>query len=149
LTLTLTNGEVFAHKGHIAFVDRQMNAQTGAIRIAAVFPNPGNVLRPGQFGRVTAATEVRHNGLLIPQVAIQELQGIQQVYLAGHDGKAHLRTVTLGSQVGKSWLVEAGVSPGDMVITDNLQKLRDEAPVAPHPGAVTAPTADIVHSAGK
>lgn len=141
LTLTLANGEVFPQKGRIAFVDRQMNAQTGAIRIAASFPNPGNVLRPGQFGRVKADTEIRHDALLIPQVAVQELQGLQQIYVAGTDNKAHLTTVQLGPQVGTNWLVEGGVTPGAKVIVDNLQKLRDGAPVSPHPAAPSAATA--------
>jgi membrane fusion protein (multidrug efflux system) len=139
LTLTLSNGEIFPLKGHIAFVDRQMNSQTGAIRIAAAFPNPGNVLRPGQFGRVKADTEIRHGALLIPQVAVQEFQGLHQVYVAGSDGKAHVATVQLGAQVGTNWLVESGVGPGALVITDNLQKLREGAPVKPHQApAVTA-----------
>ena len=132
LDLTLTNGEAFPHKGRIAFVDRQMNPQTGSIRIAAAFPNPGNVLRPGQFGRVRAETEMRHNALLIPQVAVVEFQGLHQVYLAGPDGKAHVATVNLGPQIGTSWLVESGVAAGDKVIVDNLQKLREGAPVNPH-----------------
>jgi membrane fusion protein (multidrug efflux system) len=139
LTLTLSNGEIFPLKGHIAFVDRQMNSQTGAIRIAAAFPNPGNVLRPGQFGRVKADTEIRHGALLIPQVAVQEFQGLHQVYVAGSDGKAHVATVQLGAQVGTNWLVESGVGPGALVITDNLQKLGEGAPVKPHQApAVTA-----------
>jgi membrane fusion protein (multidrug efflux system) len=144
LALTLSTGEVFPQKGRIAFVDRQINAQTGAIRIAAAFPNPGNVLRPGQFGRVKAETELRHNALLIPQVAVSEFQGLQQVYVAGPDGKAHVETVTLGPQVGTSWVVNAGLSPGAQVIVDNLQKLHDGAPIAAHqaqPGAATAPPA--------
>ncbi len=149
LTLTLSNGEVYPRRGHIAFVDRQINSQTGAIRIAAVFPNPGNVLRPGEFGRVKAETEVRRNGLLIPQVAVQELQGMQQVYLAGSDNKVHIATVTLGPQIGTNWLVEHGVSAGDKVITDNLQKLREGAPVSPHPGPPVAATAQSGNSAGK
>ncbi|HEY6846580.1 MAG TPA: efflux RND transporter periplasmic adaptor subunit [Terracidiphilus sp.] len=132
LTLTLANGEPFGHKGRIAWVDRQMNPQTGSIRIAAAFPNPGNVLRPGQFGRVRADTEMRHNALLIPQVAVIEFQGLHQVYVAGPDGKAHVATVTLGSQIGTSWLVESGIAAGDKVIIDNLQKLREGAPVNPH-----------------
>jgi membrane fusion protein (multidrug efflux system) len=132
LTLTLSNGEVFAHKGRIAFVDRQMNNQTGAIRIAAAFPNPGNILRPGQFGRVKAETELRRGALLIPQVAVQEFQGLQQVYVAGSDGKAHVTTVTLGPQIGTNWLVEDGISTGALVIVDQLQKLHDGAPVSPH-----------------
>ena len=99
LTLTLANGEAYPEKGRIEFVDRQMNAQTGAIRVAAVFPNPNNILRPGQFGRVTGETQIHHNGLLLPQAAVQELQGLQQVFVAGSDNKAHLTTVQLGPQV--------------------------------------------------
>jgi membrane fusion protein, multidrug efflux system len=138
LTLTLANGETYPLKGHIAFVDRQMNPQTGAIRIAAEFPNAGNILRPGQFGRVRGETQGHHDGLLIPQVAVQELQGLQQVYVAGADNKAHLTTVQLGPQVGTSWLVEGGIAPGARVIVDNLQKLRDGAPVSPHQAPATA-----------
>jgi membrane fusion protein (multidrug efflux system) len=141
LTLTLANSEVYPVKGHIEFVDRQMNPQTGAIRIAAVFPNPNNVLRPGQFGRVRGETQLHHNALLLPQVAVQELQGMQQVYVAGSDNKAHLTTVELGPQVGTSWLVEGGISAGDKVIVDNLQKLREGAPVNPHPAAATVASA--------
>jgi len=149
LTLTLSNGEVYPQKGRIAFVDRQMNAQTGAIRIAASFPNPGNILRPGQFARVKADTELRHNALLIPQIAIQDLQGMQQVYLAGTDGKAHLVTVTLGPQIGTNWLVQSGISAGDQVIVDNLQKLREGSPVAPHQAPAVAPTATANNSVGR
>ena len=141
LSLTLANGEVYPLRGHIAFVDRQMNAQTGAIRIAAAFPNPGNVLRPGQFGRVRGETQLRHNAILIPQVAVQELQGLQQVYLAGDDNKAHLTTVELGPQIGTSWLVEGGVNPGARVIVDNLQKLHDTASINPHPAPAAVASA--------
>ncbi|MFP5226479.1 MAG: efflux RND transporter periplasmic adaptor subunit [Acidobacteriota bacterium] len=132
LTLTLANGQEFPHKGHIIFVDRQMNQQTGAIRIAAAFPNPGDVLRPGQFGRVTAETEIRHGALLVPQIAVQELQGIEQIYTVGPGNHVHVVNVTLGPQYGKDWIVESGLDPGAQVITDNLQKLREGAPVAPH-----------------
>ncbi len=138
LTLTLANGEAYPSKGRIAFVDRQMNAQTGAIRIAAEFPNPGNVLRPGQFGRVRGETQLHKDALLIPQVAVEELQGLQQIYVAGADNKAHLTTVELGPQVGTNWLIEGGLAPGSRVIVDNLQKLHDGAPVSPHQAAAAA-----------
>jgi membrane fusion protein (multidrug efflux system) len=141
LTLTLANSEVYPLKGHIAFVDRQMNAQTGAIRIAASFPNPDNILRPGQFGRVRGETQLRHNALLVPQVAVQELQGMHQIYVAGVDNKAHLTTVELGPQVGSDWLVTGGITPGAKVIVDNLQKLREGAPVNPHPAPATVASA--------
>jgi membrane fusion protein (multidrug efflux system) len=146
LSLTLANGEVFPLKGRIAFVDREMNPQTGSIRIAAAFPNPDNVLRPGQFGRVKAETELRHSALLIPQAAVLEFQGLHQVYVAGSDGKAHVETVNLGAQIGNNWLVESGVSAGNKVIVDNLQKLREGAPVSPH---AAAPTESASASAGR
>jgi membrane fusion protein (multidrug efflux system) len=147
LTLTLANGQPFPLKGRIAFVDRQMNPQTGSIRIAAAFSNPGNVLRPGQFGRVKADTELRHNALLIPQVAVFEFQGLHQVYVAGADSKAHVATVNLGAQIGTNWVAESGISAGDKVIIDNLQKLREGVPVSPH--AVAAPTETANSSAGR
>jgi membrane fusion protein (multidrug efflux system) len=149
LTLTLANGDVFPQKGRIEFVDRQINAQTGAIRIAATFPNPGNVLRPGEFGRVKASTEIRHRGLLIPEVAVTEFQGLHQVYLAGADGKAHVTTVKLGAQVGTNWLVEDGVAAGDKVIVDNLQKLHEGAPVNPHAAQATDPAVASNTPAGR
>lgn len=130
LTLTLADGKAWSHKGHIVFIDRQMNQQTGAIRIAGLFPNPGNVLRPGQFGRVAAETEIRQNAILVPQVAVQELQGSKQVYVAGSDNKAHIVNVTLGSQVGNDWIITSGLTADQRVITSNVQKLRDGATVS-------------------
>ncbi len=131
LSLTLANGDVYPYKGHIDFVDRQLNAQTGAIRIAAAFPNPGNVLRPGQFGRVRAETEVRHNAVLVPQAAVSDFQGQQQVYTVAANHTVHVNNVKLGPQYGDDWVVESGLSGGDLVITDNLQKLREGAHVNP------------------
>jgi RND family efflux transporter MFP subunit len=131
LTLTLANGDVYPYKGHIDFVDRQLNAQTGAIRIAAAFPNPGDVLRPGEFGRVRAETEVRHNAVLVPQAAVSDFQGQQQVYTVAANRTVHVNNVKLGPQFGNDWVVENGLSGGALVITDNLQKLREGAPVNP------------------
>lgn len=131
LTLTLADGTKYPYVGHVVFVDRQMNQETGAIRIAASFPNPGNVLRPGQYGRVSAETEILHDALLVPQIAVQELQGIEQVYLAGPGNHVHVVNVTLGAQHGSDWIVKEGLHPGDRVITDNLQKLKEGVPVAP------------------
>lgn len=131
LTLILSNGEEYPHQGHVAFVDRQLNSQTGAIRIAASFPNPGNVLRPGQFARVRAETEMRRRAVLAPQVAVTELQGQQQIYTVAANHTVHLNNVTLGPQYGDRWIVESGLPAGSLVITDNLQKLREGAPVNP------------------
>jgi len=132
LTLILADGKVWQHTGQIVFVDRQMNQQTGAIRIAASFPNPGNVLRPGQFGRITAQTEIRQNAILVPQMAVQELQGTKQVYIAGPDNKAHIVNVTLGPQVGNDWIITSGLRADQRVITSNVQKLRDGAQIRVH-----------------
>jgi len=131
LTLTLSNGEAYPHEGHIVFVDRQMNQQTGSIRIAAAFPNPGNLLRPGQFGRISASTEVQSNALLVPQVSVQELQGIQQVATVDATNKVHVVNVQLNAQYGNNWIVASGLDPGARVITNNLQKLREGMPVDP------------------
>jgi membrane fusion protein, multidrug efflux system len=150
LTLTLSTGEAYPYKGHIAFVDRQLNAQTGAIRIAASFPNPGNVLRPGQFGRVKAATEVRHNAVLVPQSAVTEFQGLEQIYTVGGNGKVQVNNVTLGPQYGNSWVVESGLQAGSLVITDNLQKLREGMPVSPRETKfIASATPEATQSAGR
>lgn len=138
LTLKLSNGTEFPQHGRIAFVDRQMNQQTGAIRIAADFPNPGNVLRPGQFARVGGPTELRRNCILVPQVAVSELQGIQQVDVVGADNHVHIVNVKLGPQYGNDWIVESGLDADALVVTDNLQKLKDGAPVAPHQTTASA-----------
>jgi membrane fusion protein (multidrug efflux system) len=138
LTLTLADGETYPQKGKIVFVDRQMNQQTGAIRIAAVFPNPGNKLRPGQFGRIAANTQIKRNAILVPQVAVTDLQGLKQVYTVTSDNKVHVTNLQLGSEAGANWVVLSGLQPGTRVITDNLQKLREGAPVSPHPAAADA-----------
>ncbi|MGO9432856.1 MAG: efflux RND transporter periplasmic adaptor subunit [Terracidiphilus sp.] len=136
LTLTLANGEVYPQKGQVVFVDRQLNSQTGAIRIAASFPNPGNILRPGQFGRVKAETQVLHDAILVPQLAVTEFQGQEQIYTVGANNTVHVNNVTLGPQYGDNWVVENGISVGSLVIVDNLQKLREGAPVSPQPAKV-------------
>jgi membrane fusion protein, multidrug efflux system len=131
LTLTLANGEVYPYKGHIDFVDRELNPQTGAIRIAAAFPNPGNILRPGQFARVRAETEILHDAVLIPQLAVSEFQGQEQVYTVAANHTVHVNNVTLGPQYGNSWVISSGLAGGSLVITNDLQKLREGAPVNP------------------
>jgi len=142
LTLRLSDGTTYPHTGKIVFVDRQMNQQTGAIRIAAAFANPGNVLRPGQFGRVSANTEVHLDAILIPQAVVTDLQGQKQVFTVGADNKVHVVNIAVGSEVGTNVVVLNGLQPGTTVVADNLQKLREGAPVAPHdaPAAPAAPT---------
>jgi membrane fusion protein, multidrug efflux system len=149
LTLTLSNGEVYPQRGHVVFVDRQLNSQTGAIRIAAAFPNPGNILRPGQFGRVKAATDVRHNAVLVPQAAVNEFQGQEQVYTVAANNTVHVNNVTLGPQYGDKWVVESGLGGGSLVILDNVQKLREGAPVTPETSQPHAIVSQPAQSGGK
>ncbi len=127
-----------------------MNAQTGAIRIAAAFPNPGNVLRTGQIGRIKADKDVLHHVILVPQAAIAELQGQKQVYTVNADNKVHVNNVTLGPQYGNNWVIESGLSSGERVIIDNVQKLREGAPVNPQEAKASAiPAAQAAQPAGR
>jgi membrane fusion protein (multidrug efflux system) len=131
LHLTLANGSIFPHEGRIIFADRQVDTQTGTIRIVGAFPNPGNILRPGQFARVEAMTATAENALVVPQRAVTELQGRYQVSVVGPDNKVSVRTVEVGDQVGQMWIVSKGLSPGERVITEGNSKVRDGAKVNP------------------
>ena len=138
LKLTLANNQVYPQPGHIIFVDRAVSAQTGSIRMAAEFANPGNLLRPGQFGRVSAETTVLHNAVIVPQRALSELQGMNQVIVVGADNVAHIRTVQLGSQVGPNIVISSGVAAGDQVVTEGNEKVRDGMKVVPQPDTTPA-----------
>jgi membrane fusion protein (multidrug efflux system) len=142
LQLTLGNGNIYPYKGQIVFVDRQVNPQTGTLQIAGSFPNPERLLRPGQFGRIKAETEVRHDALLVPQRAVNELQGSYQVAVVHPDNTVHIQNVTLGPQIGPEWLITRGVNPNDRVVTDGLSKLKDGMPVSPQPANTTASVAN-------
>ena len=133
LELILSDGTIFAHRGHALLVNRAVDEHTGTIQVRATFPNPGNVLRPGQYGRVRAETEQRKNALVVPQRAITELQGIYQVGIVGPDNKVTIRIVKLGPQFADMWIVDSGLEPGDKVIVDGLQRLRDGMTVTPTP----------------
>jgi membrane fusion protein (multidrug efflux system) len=142
LQLTLGNGSIYPYKGHIVFVERQVNPQTGTIQIAGSFPNPENLLRPGQFGRIKAETEIRHDALLVPQRAVNELQGSYRVAVVSPENTVHIQPVTLGPQLGSDWLITSGVRPNESVVTDGLAKLKDGMPVSPQPGTTTASVPD-------
>jgi membrane fusion protein (multidrug efflux system) len=137
LTLTLSNGSEYGKKGRIVFTDRQVDPQTGTIRIVGAFPNPGNVLRPGQFGRVSALTNVLKGALVIPQRAVTELQGRYQVAVVGADNKVSIRDVAVGARFGSNWVIQSGLSAGDRVITEGLAKVRDGAVVNVKPDTAT------------
>jgi RND family efflux transporter MFP subunit len=141
LQLILGDGNVYPYKGQFVLADRQVDPSTGTIRVLATFPNPKRLLRPGQFGRVRATTRVAKGALLIPQRAVIELQGNFQVAVVGPDKKAAVRSVQLGEQVGSMWIVEKGLSAGESVVAEGVQKVKDGAPVNPKPvQAESSPT---------
>jgi RND family efflux transporter MFP subunit len=141
LKLKLANGQVYPQTGRIIFVDRAVSAQTGSIRMAAQFANPGNLLRPSQFGRVSAETTILHNAVVVPQKAVSELQGMNQVIVVGADNVAHIRTVQLGTQVGPNIVISSGLSAGDRVVTAGNEKVRDGIKVVPQADNSPAPAA--------
>jgi RND family efflux transporter MFP subunit len=138
LQLTLGNGNIYPYKGQIVFVDRQINPQTGTIQIAGSFPNPQNLLRPGQFGRIKAETEVRHDALLIPQRAVNELQGSYQIAVVGSGNIVQIRSVALGPQLGSDLIITSGINPHERVVTEGLSKLKDGMRVSPPSTTVAA-----------
>lgn len=133
LELILADGTTYPYKGKVYFADRQVDINTGAIRIAGLFPNPGNVLRPGEYGRVRAALQVQEGALLVPQQAVFDLQGTRQLAVVGKDNKVSVRPVTLGETVGHDWIVRKGVKPGERVIAEGVQKVRSGMRVDPKP----------------
>jgi len=124
LELILSDGTVFPQKGRPIFVDRAIDQKTGTIQVRSEFPNPQRVLRPGQFGRVRAVTEEVPDAILVPQVAVQELQGAKTVMVVGTDNKVAMRTVTLREPYQDFYIVSAGLKPGERVIVEGLQKVR-------------------------
>lgn len=124
LELILADGSTYPHEGKFYFADRQVNEGTGAIRLAGLFPNPGNVLRPGGYARVRAVIRIQHDALLVPQRAVTELQGGYQVAVVGGDNKVNIRTVTVGDRVGSDWLIAEGLKPGEKVVAEGVQKVR-------------------------
>jgi membrane fusion protein (multidrug efflux system) len=146
LQLILADGTVYAHPGKILYTDRQVDITTGTIRVASSFPNPENILRPGQFGRIRAATETVNGALLVPQKAVNELQGMYQIAVVGDGNKVSIRSVKVGDRSGENWIIQDGVKPGEMVIVEGLQKVRDGSLVkpkqqtAPASGAAGAPS---------
>jgi len=133
LQLILGDGTVYAHRGRALFVNREVDSRTGTIQVRGEFPNPGNVLRPGQYARVRAVTELRRSAVLIPQQAVSELQGVYQVGVVGADNKVTIQTVKLGPQFGDMWVVESGLQVGDNVVVDGLQRIKTGMTVAPTP----------------
>jgi membrane fusion protein (multidrug efflux system) len=133
LELILADGIPHPYKGKFSFADRQVDVRTGAIRLAALFPNPGNTLRPGQYGRVRTATRIQNGAILVPQRAVIDLQGTHLIAAVDADNKVNIRPVKLGETFGTEWIVDEGLKPGERVVAKGTQKVRQGMRVAPQP----------------
>lgn len=133
LELILSNGEVYPQKGRFLFVDRQVDVRTGTLKIAAEFPNPSGVLRPGQFGRIRAVTDLLKEAVTVPQRSVTEMQGVMQVAVVGDGDKVEIRNVKTGPRVGSEWVIVEGLESGESVIVEGTQKVK--------PGVVVSPKA--------
>ena len=131
LELILADGSLYKHKGSVNFVDREVDPTTGAMLVQASFPNPDQLLRPGQFARVKARANVIKNGILIPQRCVTELQGMYNVFIVDDGNLVKTRNVKAGPKINQFWLITEGLKPGEKVVYEGLQKVRDGAPVNP------------------
>jgi RND family efflux transporter MFP subunit len=151
LELLLADGRRYPYKGTFSLADRQVDVKTGTLRLEGLFPNPGNILRPGQFARVRAITTTKKDALLVPQRAVSELQGSYQVVVVGNDNKVSIRPVKVGARVATQWVVDEGLKPGERVVAEGIQRVKAGLTVNPKPftgmsEAKTAPTAESAQS---
>jgi len=136
--LILADGTLYPHRGKILLTDRQVDTNTGTIRLVAAFPNPGNILRPGQYGRVRIQTSMNKSALVVPQSAVKEIQGGYQVALLGKDNKAIIRPVKAGEKAGTMWMIDDGLKPDDQIIVQGVDKVKDGTPVVPKAATMQA-----------
>ena len=141
LQLVLSDGSVFPHHGRAILVGREVDVKTGTIQLAGAFPNPGNVLRPGQYAKVRVALNVKKGAILVPQRAVSELQGSYQVAVVGADNKVTIKVVKPGPVEGNLWVIEEGLKQGDRIVVEGLQRVRSGMTVVPKE-ASTAPEAE-------
>src|SRR5262245_56762257 len=133
LQLILADGSLYPYKGTFSFADREVDVKTGTLRLQGLFPNPGNILRPGQFALVRAVTTTKKGALLVPQRAVTELQGSYQVAVVDSDNKVEIRPVTVGERVGTEWIIDSGLKPGERVIAEGIQRVHQGMTVNPRP----------------
>jgi len=138
LSLTLADGTPFNQKGMLTSVNNVVGITTGSLTLQGQFPNPGNLLRPGQFGLITAVTHTDDGAVVVPQRAVVNLQGINQLYLVGEGNKVIVQQVTLGPTAGSDQIVKSGVKAGAKVIVEGLQKVKEGAVCNPQPYAETS-----------
>ncbi len=138
LELILSDGTTYPQKGQFYMADRSVDQKTGSIKLAGLFPNQGNILRPGEYGRVRAVTSLKEGALVVPQRAVTELQGRYSVAVVGSDNKVSIREVKIGDRVGSMWIIEQGLKAGESVVAEGTQKVRPDTVVNPKPFTATA-----------
>ena len=157
LRLVLSDGSVYAHRGRGYLVGREVDVKTGTIQLAGLFPNPQNILRPGQYGKVRVAMDLKKGALLVPQRAVSELQGTYQVAVVGADNKVTMKVVKPGPREENLWVIDEGLKPGDRIVVEGLQRVRTGMTVVPKeaaketsaPVAPAAPATAAAKEAGK
>jgi membrane fusion protein (multidrug efflux system) len=138
--LIMSDGSIFPQKGRLFAVDTEVDVRTGSQRIVTLFPNPGNILRRGQFVRVRMRSEIKLGALLVPQRAVTDLQGIYQVVVVGPENKAEIRTVKTGRRIGQLWIIEEGLKPGERIVVEGVMKARAGVVVNPKPWTPPTPS---------
>ncbi len=133
LELTLANGSLYPERGTFSLADRQVDSRTGTITVQGLFANPDNLLRPGQYAKIRVAAETRKGAMLVPQQAVQQLQGSNQVAVVEDGNKINIRSVKVGEQVGNMWIVTHGLTPGERVVVAGVQKVKTGMVVNPKP----------------
>jgi len=133
LELILANGSVYPHKGQFSLADRQVDPTTGTLKVGALFANQNNLLRPGQYGRVRAVMGIRKDALLVPQRSVAEMQGKYLVAVVKSDNTADIRPVKVAELVGTDWVITEGLTPGEKIIVEGIQKVKAGSPVNPQP----------------
>jgi membrane fusion protein (multidrug efflux system) len=131
LELILSDGSIYRYPGQLDIVGRGVDVTTGTLRIRGLFPNPGNLMRPGQYAKIRAPLEVRRGALLVPQKAVQQLQGIYQLAVVIPDNTVQFRTVKVGPRVGPLWIIDEGLKPAEQVVVDGLQRVKAGETVRP------------------
>ena len=142
--LTLADGSVYPERGTFSLADRQVDLRTGTITMQSLFPNPENILRPGQYAKIRVAAETRKGAMLVPQVAVQQLQGSTQVAVVGAEHKVDIRPVKVGEQVGNMWIITQGLKPGERVVVEGVQKVKAGMAVNPRASAAEPTPAQTV-----
>src|SRR5213075_1869949 len=142
LELILADGSTFPQKGHIALSGRDVDVKTGTITTIGLFPNPHNILRPGQYAKVRAVTAMHRGALLVPQRAVNELQGTTEIGVVGAGDTVTIKTVKTGERVGSDWIIEEGLQPGDRVIIEGFSRVKSGMKVVPQDAATSSNTSN-------